>query len=969
MTPAEQAVVDVALARGWIQPAALEALRANVAPGQLLPALRAHLPPAALDELRQVYEAAQRRGGTQAGLSDYAATLGGAHLQAHAAADYAATLGGSDLQAHAAADYAATHAGGRPFAGDDAATLAAADRESTLVPQGAGAAGVTRKDLRPGDAIGGYWIERELARGGMGVVYVARDPSGRAVALKLLQSELAGRELIERFAAEAEVTARLNHPNVVGVHASGEHHGRAWYAMELVEGESLGDRLEREGPLEPREAAAMIQVLAEALAHVHAREVLHRDLKPDNVLLAASDGRPILTDFGVARRSYAEERLTTTGEMVGTPSYMPPEQAAGELSRIGPASDLYALGATLYAALTGVPPFGAQQGLAVLKKVLTDDPPPPSSRREGIPRDLDAIVLTCLAKEPEQRYADAAALGDDLGRFLAGRGVIARVPGVRERLGRWIRRHKVAASVLGLGGAIGLLLGLAGAANEARKRYQLLATELELERETRAEATWTEATKLLDGAKRALKAIAWEQKGLQQQLDGHRPPPDLHDEEDEEERRREEKERDWSERAARYLERLEPWQRALATELAEVEAPQIPAELEPRRAEVLALGREIERALARARAETLGSLLLLEGKDQLAKLEQALAAVGAWAKLDPEAWEVARWRGELGLYRAAILVNRVDPRREAERGPLAQEAVQAAGAAREDLGVWRRAEAENPAASRLFSEACRAEVLAGLLGRGQLAPDLVDAPCDDAQRAILQARAAALLEGSERARAKAKAAAGSMKRHWWQEALTLQKFAERAYFDVADFKRALELCEDHSKVAGELMVDEIRPPGVDAAFETAGRALLRLGRAAEAQPHFKRWADMKRTAKTPEALPWVWLARCARLAGDVEGAQRLLGIASADLRQQEEDSDAREGGERLVAEWIALRRGESRPIPEQVRAAWEALPPTSRQRKGCFREGILRALVELRGNPQAQAQLERQAVVYLEQDP
>ena len=932
MTPAEQAVVDVALGRGWIQPGALAALRASAAPGQLLPALRAHLPPAALNELRQVYEAAQRRGGTQA-----------------------ATRGERE-----------------------AATLAAvSDGQATLVPPSRGGpsgGGGLRADLQPGDSIGGYWIERELARGGMGVVYVARDPSGRAVALKLLQSELAGPELLARFAAEAEVTARLSHPNVVGVHASGEHLGRAWYAMELVEGESLGDRLRREGALEPRAAAALTQVLAEALAHVHARGVLHRDLKPDNVLLAAPEGRPVLTDFGVARRSYAEERLTSTGEMVGTPSYMPPEQAAGELERIGPASDVYALGATLYAALTGEPPFGKQQqGLAVIKKVLHDDPPPPSSRREGIPRDLDAIVLTCLAKEPDQRYADAAALGDDLGRFVAGRDVIARVPGWRERWGRALRRRPLVARALGVALGLGLALGALGAGNELYKRYQRRAAEdlAAEEREARKRKQLqildrTSATRVLEGARKAFAAAGRDVEGAQVELAKHAPRAKAPDESAAQRQARRREEEAYRERGAEVLVLLGARATSLAAELEALRARRIPPELEQRLAKIEQAGAAALREARGARAR-LGAELVLAGSDRdLARIEGALADLAAWAEVEPAAEALPRWQAELGLLRAKALLRQFEG--EPPPAEALAELLEVVRWARTQAEAWSERAARDPAPQWRLADLYGTELSALLSRRRELAVEPVDLELEGAARTLVEQRAEALVSAYQRSRALTGGAAGEARRVAWDDCLELCKRAQRALFDARRFKRCLALAEEHVRISGRLLLEKIRPPGVDGAFQSAGRSLLRLGDVEQAEGYFQRWLDMKQAADTPESVACAWLARCARLRGRGPRARELLAQARAMLEVEqriESSGEWGEGAERLVSEWILLTLGEGASAEEQARAAWEALPGATPERTRHFTRGLRRALTLLREQPRASAALDAAAARYL----
>ncbi len=269
------------------------------------------------------------------------------------------------------------------------------------------------------ERIGPYEVERELGRGGMGAVFLARDPRvGRRVAIKLVTNPDVAVGL-RRFHTEAQATARLRHPAIVTVHELGEHGGRPYLVLEPVEGGSLKERLAR-GPLPPREAAELAHALAGALAHAHAQGVLHRDLKPANVLLTSS-GAPVLSDFGLARDlSDTRERLTRTGELLGTPAYMSPEQANAEPASVGPAADVYGLGATLYAALTGRPPIAGASLVELLNALLFKTPDPPSALQPGVPPELDAICLRCLEKAPAARYASAAELEAALRRFLAG---------------------------------------------------------------------------------------------------------------------------------------------------------------------------------------------------------------------------------------------------------------------------------------------------------------------------------------------------------------------------------------------------------------------------------------------------------------------------------------------------------------------------------------------------------------------
>ena len=261
----------------------------------------------------------------------------------------------------------------------------------------------------------------------------------------------------QRFVREAEAVAGLVHPNVVQVHEAGEVGGRPYYTMELVEGGSLARRL-ADGPLPPPRAAGLVAAVAEAVHAAHLRGVVHRDLKPGNILLAAGD-IPKVTDFGLARRQDTADGLTVTGAPVGTPSYMAPEQVRGDREAIGPLTDVYGLGAILYETLTGRPPFLAATSAATLQQVLGKEPVPPSKLNPQVPRDLETICLKCLAKEPHRRYASAADLAADIDRFLNHEPILARPVGRLERLARWGQRNPAPAflaSALVLTGFVGL---------------------------------------------------------------------------------------------------------------------------------------------------------------------------------------------------------------------------------------------------------------------------------------------------------------------------------------------------------------------------------------------------------------------------------------------------------------------------------------------------------------------------------
>jgi serine/threonine-protein kinase len=315
--------------------------------------------------------------------------------------------------------------------------VAAAFRERQPGPPGGG----------PPD-IPGYEVLGAIGHGGMGVVYKARHKMlGRLVALKVLAAAAhGGPELAERFRREVQTVARLEHPNIVPMYEAGERGGVPFYAMQYVEGRSLAVAL-RDGPLPPRAAAACLEQVARAMHHAHERGVVHRDLKPSNILLDA-EGRPHIADFGLAKRLDGGGDLTRSGTIMGTVSYMPPEQAAGRTREVGPLSDVYALGTILYQMLTGRPPFRGETLMDTVRQVTSDEPVPPAHLNSGVPRDLQVICLKCLEKEPARRYPSAAALADDLRRFLGGEPIRARPAGAVERAWRLARRNRPAAAFL-----------------------------------------------------------------------------------------------------------------------------------------------------------------------------------------------------------------------------------------------------------------------------------------------------------------------------------------------------------------------------------------------------------------------------------------------------------------------------------------------------------------------------------------
>jgi WD40 repeat protein/tRNA A-37 threonylcarbamoyl transferase component Bud32 len=306
---------------------------------------------------------------------------------------------------------------------------------------------------------GEYELIEEVARGGMGVVYKARQSTlGRIVALKMiLAGQLANDQQIQRFRLEAQAAARLDHPGIVPIYEIGEHEGHHYFTMAFVEGESLATRVAA-GPLPPRLAAQFVRTISEAVDYAHQQGVVHRDLKPANVLVDRL-GQPRVTDFGLAKQMQSDPGLTGTGQILGTPSYMPPEQASGQLDHVGPQSDVYALGAILYCLLTGRPPFQAATPLDTVLLVLGQDPVPVRQLNGQVPRDLETITQKCLEKDPQKRYSSARDLGRDLERWLNHEPIVARRSGPWERGRKWVRRQPawaatIAISVLSLAGII-----------------------------------------------------------------------------------------------------------------------------------------------------------------------------------------------------------------------------------------------------------------------------------------------------------------------------------------------------------------------------------------------------------------------------------------------------------------------------------------------------------------------------------
>lgn len=297
---------------------------------------------------------------------------------------------------------------------------------------------------------GEYEDLEEIGRGGMGVVYKARQRGlGRVVAIKTLRmGPLAAGDELARFQSEAQILARLKHPNIVSVHEIGEESGQAYFSMDFVPGRTLAEIL-RAGPLAPQVATRYARIIAGAVATAHAQGILHRDLKPGNVLIN-DDDEPVVTDFGIARLEGVSPEVTVTGQIMGSPSYMAPEQASGRRGEITERTDVYSLGALLYACLCGRPPFQADTAIETVRQLIETEPAAPRLLNPGIPRDLQTICLKCLEKDPARRYPNAHALAEDLDRFARHEPILARPVAMFERGWRWCRRRPALAAALGL---------------------------------------------------------------------------------------------------------------------------------------------------------------------------------------------------------------------------------------------------------------------------------------------------------------------------------------------------------------------------------------------------------------------------------------------------------------------------------------------------------------------------------------
>lgn len=331
--------------------------------------------------------------------------------------------------------------------------------------------------------LGDYELLEELGRGGMGIVYRAKQRSvNRLVALKVIRPDRLSsmslsnqRKTVDRFRLEAEAAARINHDNLVTVYEVGCDAGMHYFSMRYIEGTSISEAI-RLNPAENRVAAEWMEPICRAVEAVHRQGILHRDLKPQNILLESATGRSLLADFGLAKLADDETAMTQTGDAVGTPAYMSPEQFE-DASRIGPAADIYGLGATLYCVLSGRPPFQASSAIQTMKQVLESDAIPLRQLNPAVDRDLETICMKCLDKSPARRYESAAALADELKRYLEGRPILARPVSPPERAARWCRRNPLVASLIGVSFAAVLFgvvaLGISNVRTEAaRKRSE-----------------------------------------------------------------------------------------------------------------------------------------------------------------------------------------------------------------------------------------------------------------------------------------------------------------------------------------------------------------------------------------------------------------------------------------------------------------------------------------------------------------
>src|SRR5438105_7017020 len=307
--------------------------------------------------------------------------------------------------------------------------------------------------------LGDYELVEEVGRGGQGVVFRARQKSlNRTVALKVISlGQWASKAHLKRFRREAEAAASLDHPSIVPIYEVGEREGACYFSMKFIEGGQL-DEVVRRARLSIRQAAELIAKVARTVHYAHEHNILHRDIKPGNILLDQK-GEPLLTDFGLARLVEAESTVTRTREVLGTPSYMAPEQAAGNNTKLTSAADVYGLGAVLYQLLTGHPPFAGGTTYETIKLLLDTDPRPPRSLNPKLHRELSTICLKCLEKDPHRRYSSALALAEDLEHWLKHEPIQAHRTGIFTRGRKWVQRKPTIAAVITLSLALGAAMG------------------------------------------------------------------------------------------------------------------------------------------------------------------------------------------------------------------------------------------------------------------------------------------------------------------------------------------------------------------------------------------------------------------------------------------------------------------------------------------------------------------------------
>jgi hypothetical protein len=343
-------------------------------------------------------------------------------------------------------------------------------------------------EARAGSApakFGDYELIEEMARGGMGVVYKARQLSlNRLVAVKMiLAGQFASHQVAQRFKSEAIAAAVLHHPNIVAVHEVGVHQGQHFFSMDFVEGQNLA-QLVGNRPLPAHAAARYVKLIAEAIRYAHQQGILHRDLKPSNVLIDAATDQPRLTDFGLAKRLDGESSITLTGQVLGSPNFMPPEQASGNRGKVGRHSDVYGLGAILFYTLTARAPFQGATLETTIHEVLNAEPLSPRTLNPSVRRDLETICLKCLEKEPSRRYQTAMELADELERFLKDEPIQALPVGRGERAWRWCRRKPALAGSLAAILVLALLVAIGSPIavyriNQQRQRAEGEATRAE----------------------------------------------------------------------------------------------------------------------------------------------------------------------------------------------------------------------------------------------------------------------------------------------------------------------------------------------------------------------------------------------------------------------------------------------------------------------------------------------------------